>query len=153
MQSVRRMATASVTLLAGAVACDRSIEDPQTRGFKLTDPSFAVVVPEYNRHTPRQNANGVYLLDRVCDVFIGDPQFEAPEIPQKYAHQTVIDVLPGSRIRVVGTPEMKRAGSKTFVCDARDDNGQPLIDPISLHAAKGDGPQIFTDVQRNHDSG
>jgi hypothetical protein len=145
MKSVRTMAAASITLLAGAVACDRQTETV-TRRLTPTEPSFAVVVNEYARYTPRQNANGVYLLDRLCDVFIGDPVPEpGTAAPLKYAHQTVVDVAPGSRIRVIGTPEMNRAGSKTFVCNARDDNGQPLIDPNTLHAAKGDGPQIFTD--------
>lgn len=155
--STPRLASASALaafgLLVGVAAC-RSDEvlTPGAAG-PADGPSFAVVGarPTY---TPPQDENGVYLLDRVCDVFIGDDP-----LLSSYTHQTLVDIPAGSKVKLVGDV-------KTFVCDARDydengnlvlldangqpataENGgqvQPVIDPVTLHAVKGDGPKINT---------
>jgi hypothetical protein len=147
----------SVLGLFAMTACsDQSTTAP---GLRPTGaPSRAVVVDARPTYTPPQDAGGTYLLDRVCDVFIGEVAGLLPaETPQKYEHQTVVVVPVGSKIKLVGTAAMQASGSKKFTCDAtdRDDkgnanlatNGQPqaVIDPVTLHAARGDGPGIHTD--------
>jgi hypothetical protein len=162
MQFTTRHITASTLTALGLIATMVACSDQPTAvgGMRPTArPSRAVAVAERARYTPPQDpATGEYLLDRVCDVFIGEQVIVAPDpIPEKYAHQVFIDVPAGSKIKLVGTAEMQAAGSKKFTCDATDRNadgspnldanGQPqaVIEPTTLHPARGDGPQINTD--------
>lgn len=157
MKSVVRIATAStlstVTLLAAVACADRSTE-PGAR-LKPTAPSYAVAVAEMSRIALQDtDGDGWLELDRVCDVFIGDPAVDPVDgVPQRYEHQVVVDVPAGSRIKIVGAAGMD---GKLFTCDAVDrdadgnpildanGNQQPVIDPVTLHAAKGDAFQINT---------
>jgi hypothetical protein len=120
-------------------------------------PRRAVAVAARPTYTPPQDlATGEYLLDRVCDVFIGEQAGLVPA-PEVYEHQLVVVVPTGSKIKLVGDAAMQASGSKKFTCDATDRdaegnpvldaNGQPqaVIEPTTLHPARGDGPQINTD--------
>jgi hypothetical protein len=146
---------AALGLIATMVAC--SDQPTAVRGMRPTTANRAVVVTARPTYTPPQDpATGEYLLDRVCDVFIGEQVGLAPA-PQMYDHQTVVVVPAGAKIKLVGTAAMQDAGSKKFTCDAtdRDASGQPILDangkpqaviePTTLHPGKGDGPQINTD--------
>jgi hypothetical protein len=74
-----------------------------------------------------------------------------------YEHQLVVVVPVGAKIKLVGDAAMQASGSKKFTCDAtdRDAQGNPVLDangkpqaviePTTLHPARGDGPQINTD--------
>jgi hypothetical protein len=150
-------ALSALGLLATMVACSDQ-PTATVRGIRPTTASRAVAVAERTRYTPPQDAAGVYLLDRVCDVFIGEQVIVAPDpVPEKYEHQLFIDVPAGSKIKLVGDAAMQASGSKKFTCDATDRNaagepvldanGQPqaVIEPTTLHPARGDGPQINTD--------
>jgi hypothetical protein len=162
MQYNTRHVTASTLtafgLLATMVAC--SDQPTAVGGMRPTErASRAVAVAARATYTPPQDAvTGEYLLDRVCDVFVGEAPPAAPDPePVKYAHQLVVVVPAGSKIKLVGTADMQAAGSKKFTCDATDRdadgnavldaNGQPqaVIEPVTLHPARGDGPQINTD--------
>jgi hypothetical protein len=156
MQFATRKAAASamttVALLTVA-ACDRSME-PTAVGFKPTV-NFATAVADADvpRITLSLDADGTYHLDRVCDVFIGVPAVDpADGAPQRYAHKLIVelpaDAGPNPVIKVVGDAAMQASGSKVFTCDADDpdiEGLQPVIDPITDHAAKGDGPTVTTD--------
>ncbi|HVE80021.1 MAG TPA: right-handed parallel beta-helix repeat-containing protein [Gemmatimonadaceae bacterium] len=104
-------------------------------------------LPEYPATYVGDDVDGrpMYELDRVCDVFIGEPVIDpADGAPQRYTHQALVRVPPGAKIKLVGDAAMQESGSKLFTCDARDpdDPTQPVIDPVTLHAAKGDAPSI-----------
>src|SRR3954468_12119522 len=119
MQSNTRHVTASTLTALGLIATMVACSDQTTavRGIHPTDRSSrAVAVAERTRYTPPQDpATGAYLLDRVCDVFIGEQVIVAPDpVPQKYEHQVFIDVPAGSKIKLVGTAEMQANGSKKF---------------------------------------
>jgi hypothetical protein len=159
MQYNTRHVTASTLtalgLLAAMVAC--SDQPTAVGGMRPTDrASRAVAVASRPHFTPPfDQASGAYLLDRVCDVFIGEQVGLVPA-PEVYEHQLVIDVPAGSKIKLVGTAQMQADGLKKFTCDATDRKsdgtpnlnaqGQPqaVIEPTTLHPARGDGPQINT---------
>jgi hypothetical protein len=140
--------------LATMVAC--SDQSTGVRGLRPAGANRAVAVTARPTYTPPQDADGTYLLDRVCDVFIGEQAGLVPA-PQMYEHQTVIAVPAGSKVKLVGDAAMQASGSKKFTCDATDRNadgspnldanGQPqaVIEPTTLHPGRGDGPQINTD--------
>jgi hypothetical protein len=140
--------------LATMVAC--SDQSTGVRGLRPAGANRAVAVAARPTYTPPQDADGTYLLDRVCDVFIGEQAGLVPA-PQMYEHQTVVVVPAGAKVKLVGDAAMQAGGSKKFTCDATDRNadgtpnldanGQPqaVIEPTTLHAARGDGPQINTD--------
>jgi len=159
MQLVSRKVTASAmttVALMMVAACDRSLE-PTVRRFNRDAASLATAVDasQLTHITLPQDADGNYLLSRVCDVFIGEPVIDPIDgAPQRYDHQVIVDVPVGARIKLVGTEAM--GSSKLFTCDAVDRNPdgtpildangqeQPVIDPVTLHAAKGDGPLVTT---------
>jgi hypothetical protein len=146
------VATASMVTLA---ACS---DQPTTAvsGFHPVGAKLALAVATRPTFTPPQDGDGTYLLDRVCDVFIGEQAGLAPA-PEMYEHQTVIVVPAGAKIKLVGDAAMQASGSKRFTCDATDrntdgtpnldanGNPQAVIEPTTLHPARGDGPQINTD--------
>ncbi|MFN2564252.1 MAG: right-handed parallel beta-helix repeat-containing protein [Gemmatimonadaceae bacterium] len=153
---------AAVTLL-GAAACDRPVES--VSGLKPVGPNFATALAEGEAMRrivlTERDETGAYLLNRVCDVFIGEPVVDPVDgAPQRYDHQVVVelpaDAPANPTIKLVGDAAMQASGSKLFTCDAvdRDADGnpildangqeQPVIDPVTLHAAKGDAPQVTT---------
>lgn len=151
-------ALAALGLIGGVLAC----ADQQPTGVQSARapraPSRAVVVADRPVLTLAQDADGAYLLDRACDVFIGEQVVLPPDAPAtKYEHQALVQLAPGSKVRLVGDAAMQASGSKTFTCDATDRNAdgtpvldangnpQPVIDPVTLHPAKGNGPEINTD--------
>jgi hypothetical protein len=155
--STRHLSAAAITALglAAMVAC--SDQPTAVSGLRsATGARRAVVVTARPTYTPPQDVDGTYLLDRVCDVFIGEQAGLAPA-PEMYEHQTVVVVPAGSKIKLVGDAAMVAGGSKKFTCDATDRaaDGTPILDaagrpqaviePTTLHAARGDGPQINTD--------
>jgi hypothetical protein len=150
-------ALSALGLLATMVACSDQ-PTAAVRGIRPTTASRAQAVDARTEYPLQQDASGAYLLDRVCDVFIGEQVVVAPDpVPVKYAHQLLVTVPAGSKIKLVGDAAMQASGSKKFTCDATDRdaqgnaildaNGQPqaVIEPTTLHPAKGDGPQINTD--------
>ena len=163
MQFATRKATASAmtaVALLTVTACDETME-PTAAGFKPTV-NFATAVDQaaLDRITLQLDADGTYHLDRVCDVFIGEPVVDpADGAPQRYDHQVIVELPPNPGpnpvIKVVGTEAT--APGKVFTCDAADrdadgalipdldGNPQPVIDPVTLHAAKGDGPLVSLD--------
>jgi hypothetical protein len=157
LYSNRQFTTSALTafgLLATMVAC--SDQPTAIGGMRPTTANRAVAVTARPRYTPPQDASGAYLLDRVCDVFIGEQVGLVPA-PQMYEHQLVVDVPVGAKVKLVGDAAMQASGSRKFTCDATDRdaqgnaildaNGRPqaVIEPATLHPAKGDGPQINTD--------
>jgi hypothetical protein len=159
MQYSNRHITASTLTALGLVATMVACSDQPTAigGIRPADrPSRAVAVAARPTYTPPQDAAGTYLLDRVCDVFIGEQAGLVPA-PEVYEHQLVVVVPAGAKIKLVGDAAMQASGSKKFTCDATDRdaagnpvlgaNGQPqaVIEPATLHPARGDGPQINTD--------
>jgi hypothetical protein len=145
MQYSTRHITASAFTALGLVATMVACSDQPTAVGGMRAPAGArraVVVAEREHYVPPQDpVTGEYLLDRVCDVFIGEQVIVAPDLPpEKYAHQVVVDVPAGSKIKLVGD-------AKTFTCNAEDPDvpGRPVIEPTTDHAAKGNGPEINTD--------
>jgi hypothetical protein len=145
---------AAASMLTLAACSDQSVT---STGLRPTGgPSRAVAVTARPTYTPPQDADGTYLLDRVCDVFIGEQAGLVPA-PQMYEHETVVIVPAGAKVKLVGDAAMQASGSRKFTCDATDRNadgspnldanGQPqaVIEPTTLHAARGDGPEINTD--------
>lgn len=147
----------------GAAACaDVPTESPAGADGA---PQFATVLTKRRPYTPPQDANGVYLLPKACDVLIGEPiVLPGDPVPTMYEHQLLVDVPPGSTVRLVPDPSARlprgvspdtmldetftpAADGTVFGCDARDpdDPTKTVIDPATLHPAKGNGIEINTD--------
>jgi hypothetical protein len=154
--SIRIIPTSALALLGLATMVACSDQATTVSGLRPSGPKRAVAVAARPRYTPPQDADGTYLLDRVCDIFIGEQAGLVPA-PQMYEHQLVVDVPVGAKIKLVGDAAMQASGSKQFTCDATDRdaqgnaildaNGQPqaVIEPTTLHPGRGDGPSINTD--------
>jgi PKD repeat protein len=100
---------------------------------------------------------------KACDVWIGeDPTvFPAGAEPKKFPHQLLVRVNPGAKLKLgmpapgvtfaaqpqpfpAGIHEDAVADSK-FTCDAMEPGTtEVVVDPVTAHAAKGDGPKLFT---------
>jgi PKD repeat protein len=127
-------------------------------------PSAAIGVAARPTWTPPQAADGTYLLPKACDVFIGEAPSLAPDPdPTKYAHQLHVVVPAGAKVKLVRRSDYPNmtfaplptgieadepdASSRTFQCNSEDPQnpGYWVVDPVTVHAGKGDGPQINTD--------
>jgi PKD repeat protein len=148
-------------LAAALAACADQAERPTAPRIGGR-PSAATTVAARSRWTPPRGADGAYLLPKVCDVFIGEAPSLAPD-PEKYAHQLHVVVPANAVVRVVRKSDHPGAtfadypagiaedalvdGGRTFQCNSEDPQnpGHWVVEPVTAHAGKGDGPQLNTD--------